>query len=252
MRDSRFIELLNLYIDHQLTAAEAAELESEISGNSERRATYDQYCRMQKACSVLFEQERSLAPSSRVLCASLNAVERKVDRSTERRFVFRVQSFAAAGLAAAACVAFVVVVNRGPRGQTGFDLAAKAPAVPPAVTVAKATPAPIKSSPADFVTGQDLPRIDANIRPAMRESLFVSSVRPFGTDDSPSELMLDSGNGESVASYDWMHKVELTPVASLSDRITLQPTSTSFASRSPMLYRGGQPAVERAAFQFQR
>ena len=251
MRDSRFIELLNLYIDHQLTAAEAAELEKEISNNLERRTTYNQYCRMQKACSELFEHERSLAPSSRVLCASLSAVERKVDRSAERRFAFGIQSFAAVGLAAAACVAFVVIVSRGPRGRSGSEIASAPAAIAP-VTITQVSSSPETTAPGATAALPSLSRIDATMRPSMRESLFVSSVRPFGTDDSPSELMLDSVNGESVASYDWMHDVELTPVASLSDRITLQPTNTSFASRSAGLRRTGTTAVEHVAFQFQR
>ena len=61
MNDSRFIELLNLYVDQQITAAEATELEAELQENAERRRTYHQYCRKQKACTQLFEQERQAA-----------------------------------------------------------------------------------------------------------------------------------------------------------------------------------------------
>jgi hypothetical protein len=38
MKDNRFIELLNLYIDRQITAEETAELESEIQNSPQRQA----------------------------------------------------------------------------------------------------------------------------------------------------------------------------------------------------------------------
>lgn len=53
MNDSEFIELLNLYLDHEITPADAARLEAEVRGNPERRRTYLEYCRMQKACAIL-------------------------------------------------------------------------------------------------------------------------------------------------------------------------------------------------------
>ena len=42
MKDNRFIELLNLYIDRQITVAETAELEAEIQQNPKRQAVYRQ------------------------------------------------------------------------------------------------------------------------------------------------------------------------------------------------------------------
>ena len=53
MKDSEFIELLNLYLDHEITAADAARLEAEVQASPERRRVYQQYCRMQKACTML-------------------------------------------------------------------------------------------------------------------------------------------------------------------------------------------------------
>jgi anti-sigma factor RsiW len=51
MKESRYIELLNLYVDHRLTPEEAAELETEVQRNPARRKVYLQYCRIQKACA---------------------------------------------------------------------------------------------------------------------------------------------------------------------------------------------------------
>ena len=43
MKDNRFIELLNLYIDRQITVAETTELEAEIQQNPKRQAVYRQH-----------------------------------------------------------------------------------------------------------------------------------------------------------------------------------------------------------------
>lgn len=56
MKDQEFIELLNLYLDHEITAADARRLEAEIRAQPKRRELYLEYCRMQKACGILAEQ----------------------------------------------------------------------------------------------------------------------------------------------------------------------------------------------------
>lgn len=56
MKDQEFIELLNLYLDHEISAADARRLEAEVRSNAERRKVYLEYCRMQKACGVLADQ----------------------------------------------------------------------------------------------------------------------------------------------------------------------------------------------------
>lgn len=55
MKEAKFIELLNLYIDQQISPEEAARLENEIIANARRRRTYQQYCRMHRACTLVFE-----------------------------------------------------------------------------------------------------------------------------------------------------------------------------------------------------
>ncbi|HTO05027.1 MAG TPA: hypothetical protein VL069_15050, partial [Opitutus sp.] len=100
MKDSKFIELLNLYIDHQISAADAALLESEIQKNPERRRVYRQYCQMQKACVTLAENFRSDPPAGDKLVEIAQG---------PRRMAFATYAMGIA--AAAACVA-LVVVNR--------------------------------------------------------------------------------------------------------------------------------------------
>jgi hypothetical protein len=56
MSDREFIELLNLYVDREISAEDARRLEVEVAKDARRRDLHDQYCRMQKACSKLSEE----------------------------------------------------------------------------------------------------------------------------------------------------------------------------------------------------
>ena len=56
MSDREFIELLNLYVDREISAEDARRLEVEVAQDPRRREIHDQYCRMQKACSKLSEE----------------------------------------------------------------------------------------------------------------------------------------------------------------------------------------------------
>lgn len=65
MNDREFIELLNLYLDHEITPSDAARLEAEVRSNPERRRTYLEYCRMQKACALLAADFAADRPAAR-------------------------------------------------------------------------------------------------------------------------------------------------------------------------------------------
>ncbi len=108
MKDARFNELLNLYLDHRLSAADAAELEAEVMRNPDRRRIYNGYCRMQRACHVLFENERESAPQSCALSRALAEVNRKLSGE-----VVETRSFAWLGWSGAVAAACVVVVSIG-------------------------------------------------------------------------------------------------------------------------------------------
>jgi hypothetical protein len=56
MNDKKFMELLNLYLDREVSADDALRLEAEVASSRRRREVYDQYCRMQKACSMLADK----------------------------------------------------------------------------------------------------------------------------------------------------------------------------------------------------
>ncbi|MSU45973.1 MAG: hypothetical protein EXS42_02305 [Lacunisphaera sp.] len=107
MKDNRFIELVNLYIDRQITTAESAELESEMQGNPRCRAVYRQYCQMHRATKSVYASFRVHAsdpqpaqPASRSVIASLERQQH------HRRFSW---IYYAGGLAAAACLTLVFV-----------------------------------------------------------------------------------------------------------------------------------------------
>ncbi len=115
MKEKRFIELLNLYVDHQLDPAAVSELEYELKNNPARHRTYLQYSRMQKACSLLFEAERSSAPSASILARAMAKADRRVAHPLGLRPGWHRGLLAFGGLAAAACMAVVLVrFNRDP------------------------------------------------------------------------------------------------------------------------------------------
>jgi hypothetical protein len=132
MKDSEFIELLNLYLDHEITATDAARLEAEVQHNPARRRVYQQYCRMQKACTML---AKDFVADESVSGAEGQA--RKVVAFEQRRDSWSPGLFAVGGLvAAAACVA-VIFVNRpvasAPEPVGASPLAAAQPSATPVI-----------------------------------------------------------------------------------------------------------------------
>jgi hypothetical protein len=150
MKDSKFIELLNLYVDHQISPADAALLEAEVRDHPERRRVYREYCQMQKACSALAENFRSEAPAT-----NPKVVEFKPRRSA------RVPAYLAGLAVAAACVALVL----GVRSRFGESPAAPAADAHAAVAAA---PAPVLAA-----------------RPALQP---VFGPRLLATNPDPAEL----------------------------------------------------------------
>ncbi len=99
MKDSEFLKILNLYLDHEISAADSVRLEAEVTGDPERRRIYLQYCRLHKACTLLGDQFPATAP----------AWERgKSGAVSPRRRAWSAGIYAG-GMLAAACVAMIVV-----------------------------------------------------------------------------------------------------------------------------------------------
>jgi hypothetical protein len=254
MKESEFIELLNLYLDHEISAADAARLEAEVQADPARRRVYREYCQMQKACTVLAKD-----------FAEQPAVDRKVIAFEPRRASWSPSWFAGGGLAiAAACVA-LVVVNRTPQAapsapqavaQTmgavpatsivaptaGKLPATAAPSVPvaiePATQIARSTTAPATVAESRLVLASSpVPLASAN--PIDVGALLASAQQNAQAQQQTVQAQLA-----------WMHSVQLAPIQQtpLSDpRLDARsPLQTYTKPRQP------QANVEMTAFKFQR
>lgn len=104
MKDSEFIELLNLYVDHEISAAQAARLEAEVTAHPERRKLYRQYCMIQKGCSQLNIASAEDAPLPQRRREAVMAAE-------AGRFLGWGGIFAVGGLAAAAFLAVLIATR---------------------------------------------------------------------------------------------------------------------------------------------
>lgn len=79
MNEEKFIELLNGYIDCELSSTEAAELEAEIAANPPRRATYEQYCRLHKACQTVLTARATIPrPSVHAIVAAARQPDNEI------------------------------------------------------------------------------------------------------------------------------------------------------------------------------
>lgn len=105
MKDHRFVELVNLYIDRQISPAEAAELESELQANPRRRQVYQQYCRMHRATQLVYESFRHEAGREAPQAATQGGSLVRLEGARRRRDRW---AYAFAGMAAAACVGLLV------------------------------------------------------------------------------------------------------------------------------------------------
>jgi hypothetical protein len=228
MKDSKFIELLNLYVDHQISVEDAALLEAEIQRSPERRRIYREYCQMQKACVVLAETFRTQAPAGGKI-----AEARRKGRS---RLAFA--TYTMGTLAAAACVA-LVFVERNRFSQTNTNTVnVHAPAnldASVASTVPTPAPAAVRvMAPAPIAT-------PAAERPALQPA-FAGLVR---TDAA--------GHNSLVASVplDWMNRVQLQRVPAQELWFESRPS----AQPNELIFRNARPADQQtslAAFRFQR
>ena len=137
MKETRFIELVNLYVDRQISPAETAELEADIQGNPRHRKIYQQYCHMHCATKLVYESFRANAEqptgSAHQLGGSVAQFEQRRQRS---RWYYSV-----GGIAAAAC--FAVVLARTGTFSHSENKGAIAATPVPAANVAPAAIQPV-------------------------------------------------------------------------------------------------------------
>jgi hypothetical protein len=216
MNERDFLELLNLYVDREISAEDALRLEAEVEANPRRRGIYNEYCKMQKACSMISEER-------------LTSVLGETDPSVvsfpyPRRWGFG-QVFA--GMAAAAVFAVVVVALRN--HDRNFPVATIGSPVASAPSVA---PAEDPMKPVFFARQPS----DASSLLAQRE--LVASF------DGPAQ----------VAQLNWIGDVHMVPVFSATNpNLFLNPKADlkSAVLAEPQGVRDDEPA-DLAAFRFQR
>jgi len=181
MKDSEFIELLNLYIDHEISPADAARLEAEVLAHPARRQTYQQYCRLQKACKLLTADfQTEAAPADRKIVA-FDPVPRR------SAAMGRVVAFG--GLAAAACLAVIF-------GLRNRDLG-----TPEAAPVARVDRA-VAPSTTGLVHAVNLPTPPATT--AGNPLLLTGRAQ--------ADAMLAAAVDQTDKRFDWMRTVQLSPL----------------------------------------
>lgn len=238
MKESKFIELLNLYIDQQISPAEAALLEEEILHNPRHRRIYDQYCKMHRACTLVFENIRAQADQE-------SGVEEVASRAVD--FAPRVRrpvwGYYAAGLAAAACVALVAVqVFLRPNRNSARGSLAPAPA------------ASLASAQTGLVKASAPVHMDATASPV---SLRIGSL------NARPPLVFSPGNLQGKTPLIVVKSPAVAPLAPVyASPLTLRPSIEQFvfeqspsSSGSPKIYRSRQQMdgqTEMTAYQFQK
>jgi hypothetical protein len=228
MKDHRFIELLNLYIDRQITAEETAELEAEIQSSPQRQAVYRQYCQIHSATKLVYQSFRANATDPVVTPAGRPAT---VEPFGQRRRVGWVHY--AGGFAAAAACAALLFVRHSPNPTSDTPVAS--------IQTVAVTPAPAAAiTPAVAST-------TAVVMPAPKNliSLRNTSQSP---DYSAMLVALREQDEERALAERW----QTTRSQSLFDDNLFDAKHTLPATARPVESRTQNSQAEFTAFQFQR
>lgn len=162
MRDNRFIELVNLYIDRQITTEETAELEAEMQDNPRRRAIYRQYCQLHSATKQVYDRFRTDAADPHAAAPAGRTGIAEFEGRSRSNWIHYV-----GGLVAAACLAMVFIrYNSGsqPSAETLAGVESK-PAAQVATVPAVTAPTPsLLSLRGNTAVEPDYPGLLANLR----------------------------------------------------------------------------------------
>ena len=258
MKDSEFIQLLNLYLDHEISAADAARLEAEVQSNPERQKIYRQYCRMQKACKLLttdFAPEVATTQRRERTVVSFSA-----QRATASQRHARAGNFYTIGAltAAAACVAIIFVGRNRPAAvETNTFADVPTPQVAPAVLVASTPAASTAASESGSGRGEtSVSRHLSGPRAlgvANRSTLVADPLLLTG--NTQADAMLAAAIEQANTQFAWMHKVQLTPIRQPAPQANLRfemlPASLRPEDRA-MGNHSMQPATEMVTFQISK
>lgn len=237
MKDSEFLELLNLYLDHEISADDAARIEAEVQRNPARRRIYQQYCRVQKACTLLAkdyveQSATSGAPAERKIVAF----------EPSRSWGFGVY---AGGLAAAAACVALVFVSRS--NNLATNPAAQSSAV--AVTPANAT----SKQPQAVQSGAWVDDTTRNFAPSVPAPRSVASPVLSLANDAAAGLTNAKPQAIDVQ-FAWLKEMQFAPIQRTPASQLRFDSKTDFMKITPQPFGPGRPLtdVQSAAFQFQR
>lgn len=257
MNDSEFIDLLNLYLDHEISAVDAARLEAEVQRDPERQKIYRQYCRMQKACKLLtadFKPETAAASSGKVVAFSHEAATAAPRHNTGGFYTF------GAVAAAAACVAIIFIGrNRQASAESSETFAA--------VPTPQVAPALVADTTGSSRAEADVP---VSIVAAASPALNTSGPQSLGTlnratlvanpllltGSSQADAVLAAAIEQANSQFAWMQNVQLTPLQQPSSNHSLrfEAQSVSWRQERRTLDNRAAPsgATEMSAFQFMK
>lgn len=234
MKENRFIELLNLYIDRQITAEETAELEAELQRNPKRQAVYRQYCQIHSATKQVYASFRaSAADNPATEPAQTGVIE--LFESRRRRTHW---AYYAGGMAAAACLALVFFRQAPTSPRT--EALPMASNVKPAATVAVSSAPPSAAT----VSALEISPVSAGLSDAPpvaspNYSAILTIMREQDEERSFSNSRLQAGRLQPLFED------------SLFDPIRANATHEQRVFRSHQT-TPAQQAEFSAAFQFQR
>ena len=231
MKDSEFIELLNLYLDHEIGVADARRLEAEVQRSPERRRLYREYCQMQKACVLVAEQAAEPLAEGRSNVVAFEGPSR----------VWGWQNYAVGACAAAAVFALGAVFYNG----NGSANAASRTIDPAAVASVQ-----IADGIAKQAGRRELAQTVTLVhRTAESRNMAVDQTPVFGRQFRTPASSLANPR------FDWMSKLELAALQRVN------PDDLLFEAKAPSKpedirsFRGRrllEGQAEQAAFQFQR
>ena len=195
MNDTKFIELLNLYLDHEISAEDATRLEAEVQSNPQRRRLYHDYCRMQKGCQLLARDFAGEAAAG---------IDKKIVDFETARATRSSGLYVAAGFAAAAACVALIFISRSREAVAPQQIV---PATAIAAVSKPMAPATEEISPSAITKVEITPAIRENLQRALAQNAMglSQSANPAATFASI----------EQQQQFAWIYNTRLDPLQNL-------------------------------------
>jgi hypothetical protein len=230
MKDNEFIELLNLYLDHEISTADAARLEAEVQRNPARYRIYREYCVMHKGCTLLAADFATEAPTT-------------VAFETQRSGWGSPFAMAAGLMAAAACVGFVFLqqTRSSQQAPDSSQTVAQTPAIPSTGASANNVASNSSANPSNLA-----PTGVVALHGSPASSTLVTHTLRLTSEEIASEPVQD-------VRLTWIDSLQFSSVPQVQDDSlrfetkTMQKNNAGSFDPSP-----AQGAMESNAFRFQR